>query len=174
MKIENKLCQDVKNMQGFLLGIGVDIPKILEEIEKNNAIRDCALLSTGTGEKGKDSSSEIIHIKDFRKKWKRKKVDYIIACSKEILPYIKYFVKDSIYINKKRIYIFDKEKENIEIYKKKYQRYIVEMEVQKCKDGYILMIENKDYKRHFIKDPFYLMVDTISDGIDQICEILNI
>lgn len=176
MRIENKLCEHVKNMQGFILGIGIQSDSILEQIHKTESIKNCVLLGTETGGKG-TSSSEIVNIRDFRKKWKRKRIDYIMADSKEILPYLKYFIKDSIYINKRKIYIFlykkEEQREIIEIITKRYKRYSVKMETEKCKDGYIIEIENTDYKHHFLKDKFYYVIDTIGEWIDHMSDVLN-
>lgn len=176
MKIENSVCKYVKNMEGFLLGIGVQNEEILKQIEKNTSIKTCILL--GKGQEGtQKGSNPSVNIRDFRKKWKRKRIDYILADAREVFPYLKYFIKDSIYINKRKIIFFIPKERNqeevLEILIKRYHRYAVETQIEKCADGLLLVINILDRKQYYLKDRFYFVLDTIEEWLDKLSEVLE-
>ena len=107
-KINSYLKSYVKNIDGNLLGIGITEENILNLIEKNNKIVNCDLLnSNALNKKGKAGKKlKSIPIKKIRKVFGRRRFDYIIANADELKKYFKTFVRDSMYINKKTIYIY--------------------------------------------------------------------
>ena len=160
---------------GNVLGIGVN-RKIIESLNNNNRITNCNLLdsemplSENTKSKKKQKR---IRMKKIRKEFKKKKIDFIICNIDTIKKYIKTFIKDSIYINKDMLYIYniidDEKKEEII---KKYKRY--NTKIKELKDGNtkILQIDNKNSKTNLIKDYTYLIIDTLTNIFELISDVL--
>lgn len=159
-----------KCLSGNVLGIGVD-SKITNILNNNERILECNLLDSKTETKNKSKGkTKKINIKKIRKIFKKKKVDYIICDVETIKKYLKTFVKDSIYINKDMLYIYNIKDGNIkEELIKKYKRYNVIIEKI---DNHILKIDNKNAKTNIIKDIFYLMLDTTVNILNALSDLL--
>lgn len=172
MKISNYLYTSIKKMEGNVLGIGLNHPKLLEALDENDNITECNLLSSYTEPSNKRGKTKKVRISKIRKKFKKKNVDYFI-CRYESIPNImNTLIQDSIYISRNYLYIYASDKEKIEKIKKKYERYQVEIESIKCQDGIILKIECSKAKNNFLKDKIYKIIDYISNIIDLITELL--
>lgn len=172
MKINNYLYTNIKKMEGNVLGIGLNHPKLLEALDKNESIIECNLLNSYIEPSNKKGKSKKVQVSKIRKKFKKKNVDYFI-CRYESVPNImNILIQDSIYISKKYMYIYASDKEKIEKIKKKYERYQVEIETIKCQDGTILKIECNKAKNYFWKDKIYKVIDYLSNLIDIITELL--
>lgn len=160
-------------MTGKVIGVGIDNKEIIETIDKNNKILACDLLNSidinGTA-KGKNKKKK--YVKKIRKKYKKKKVNYIIVNSNEINRYLKTFVRDSIYINNTEIYYYMDKSYDTENIIKRYKRYNTEIEVIKCDDGNIVRINTSKAKNKFFKDKLYYIVDTLGNIADIIGDIL--
>lgn len=162
-----------KIVSGNVLGIGVD-EKISEILEQNDRVLNCNLLNsfsnTNNTKDGKKEKLKKIRIKKLRKVFKKKKVDYIICNINEIKKYMKTFVKDSIYINKEILYIYNlKDEEYKKELIKKYKRYNTKIEEL---DDETLKIDNSNAKTNIIKDSFYLIVDTLTSLFNIISDLL--
>lgn len=171
-----KIYDITKCMSGNVLGIGVDA-KITEILEQNNLVTNCNLLNSYTKEinnsKNKKQRLKKIRIKKLRKVFKKKKVDFIICNIEEIKKYLKTFIKDSVYINKDMLYIYnikDEELKNDLI--RKYKRYNTIIEEINDNDTIILKIDNKNAQTHIIKDFIYLIIDTVLKLFDIISDLL--
>ena len=171
-----KIYDITKCTSGNVLGIGVD-EKISEILEHNNLVTNCNLLNSytkGTNEKQtKKQRLKRIRIKKLRKVFKYKKVDFILCNIDEVRKYLKTFIKDSIYINKNMLYIYNIKDEDLkQELIKKYKRY--NTIVEEIKDGKttILKIDNKKSKTNIIKDIFYLIVDTLIQLFNLISDLL--
>lgn len=177
MKIEKKINKYIRSLEGYVLGLGISSSAMQNEIARNEKITQCTLLEDMGKEDPKDKSKQkdlSINIRDLRKKWKWKKIDFMIAETETIFPYLKYFVKDSIYLSKTKIYLFGKPKEDIlEKILSKYKRYKVDIQLDTCEDGIIVVIRNKETKKNKIKDSFYLIADTASEFMDRGSDILS-
>ena len=163
-----------KCLSGNVLGIGVD-EKISEILEKNNRILNCNLLNSNVKEKtqGKKERQKKISVKKIRKIFKKKKVDFIICNIEEMKKYLKTFIKDSVYINKEILYIYNiKDNELKEELIKKYKRYNTIIEEIKDKDNTILKIDNKNSKTNKIKDIKYMIIDTFVSLFNLISDLL--
>jgi len=162
-----------KVVSGNVLGIGVD-EKISEILEQNERVLNCNLLNSFSNTKNtkeeKKQRLKKIRIKKLRKVFKKKKVDFIICNIDEIKKYIKTFVKDSIYINKEILYIYNL---NNEEYKKeiikKYKRYNTKIEEI---DDSTLKIDNSNAKTNIIKDSFYIIIDTLISLFNIVSDLL--
>ena len=118
--MDNELKKIIKNLNGYVLTIGLD-DNYIKYIEQNNNIIDCYCLNNASdegNEKGKKGKT--IYINKIRKKFKKKNIDYIICNYDVIKKYMKTFIKDSVYINKNKLYYYgDIDYEIIS----KYKRY---------------------------------------------------
>ena len=171
-----KIYDIAKVVSGNVLGIGVD-GEISEILDKNERVTECNLLNSysyRTKEEIKEKKKlKKIRVKKIRKVFKKKKVNFIICNITEIKKYLKTFVKDSIYINKEILYIYNVEDEELkkELIKK-YKRYNVKIEELKDNKKTILKIDNKLSKTNIFKDTFYLIIDTLIQLLNIISDIL--
>ena len=157
----------IKNLDGNVLGIGLS-SDLIEEIENNDKIVNCNLLNPYIKSKKKFSLfNKTIKIKKIRKVFKKKKVDYIICNYDEINNYFNTFVKDSIYINKKKIYYFGNV--DISLLKYKYGRYNTNIII---KNKNLIEIDNSKAKNNFFKDNYYRLKDFKDRLVELIGDIL--
>lgn len=157
----------IKNLGGNVLGIGLS-EDLIKEIENNDKIINCNLLNPYIKRKKKFSLfNKTIKIKKIRKIFKKKKIDYIICNYDEINNYFNTFVKDSVYINKKKIYYFGNV--DIELLKSKYNRYDTKIII---KNKNLIEIDTSKAKNNFFKDIYYRLKDFKDKLIELIGDIL--
>lgn len=97
----------------------------------------------------------------------------MIADIRELEPYFKTFIRDSIYITKGTIYLFVMNPEyDLDLLIKRYHRFQVESSIKKCKDGVIVTIHVGNAKNHFWKEKVYYVVDVVTDIADMIGDAL--
>lgn len=157
----------IKNLDGNVLGIGLS-EDLIKEIENNDKIINCNLLNPYIKGKKKFSLfNKTIKIKKIRKIFKKKKIDYIICNYDEINNHFNTFVKDSVYINKKKIYYFGNV--DIDLLKYKYGRYDTNIII---KNKNLVEIDNSKAKNNFLKDNYYRLKDFKDRLIELIGDIL--
>lgn len=166
----------IKNMTGSLLGIGITSEKLKNAITNNNKITLCNLLEDtpkGIGKKKFNiiNKPRTINIKKIKKVFRKKRVDNIICNYNTIKQFQKTFVRDSVYINKGKLYIYGN-KEDLENIKQKYERYTKDIELKNKNKDYILIINNENTKNNKIKDIVYWWIDTANSFIDFLTLIL--
>lgn len=157
----------IKKMSGNVLGVGLN-QEMIDLINKNDKITECNLLNSYTRKEKKEKGikGKTLNIKKIKKKFKKKKVDYIICDYEVIEKYLDTFVNDSIYINKNKLYFYNiTYNDNLE---KKYKRYNT---VIKIKKNY-LEIDNRNSKTNFFKNIYYRIIDFTSKMIEVIGDIL--
>lgn len=170
---------DIKKMNGFVLGIGNLSKNILDEFNKNPNIGVSIIsnenysFESGTVEKKKKrkkKKGKNINLKKLKKYFKKNKPDYIVCNISDINDYLKYFIKDSLFITKNKIYIYSTE-EHIDLteIKDKYSRYNVSVKYQKKS----LIIDTKDYKKSRVKNILYFIKDTLSDIYNFIGNVIT-
>lgn len=170
-----KIYDIAKCVNGNVLGIGLE-EDLIRILEQNERILDCKLLNAkvkGTNSKGKKEKAKKIRIKKLRKIFKKKRVDFIICNIDDVKKYLKTFIKDSVYINKEMLYIYnvkDEELKNDLI--KKYKRYNTEVEEIKEQDSTVLKIDNKKSYTTLLKDITYSIIDTAVMIFNLISDIL--
>lgn len=163
----NKLKTVIKKLNGNVLGIGLS-EDLTALIEKNSNITECNLLNSYTKGKFKKSLfNKTIKIKKIRKVFKKKKIDYIICNYDEISNYLNTFVKDSIYINKGKLYFYGNI--DVDLLKLKYGRYNVEINLI---DKKIIEIDTSSAKNNFFKDNYYRFIDFKNRLVEIIGDIL--
>lgn len=111
--------------------------------------------------------NKTIKIKKIRKVFKKKKIDYIICNYDEINNYFNTFIKDSIYINKKKIYYFGNV--DIDLLKYKYGRYNTNIII---KNKNLIEIDVSKAKNNFFKDNYYRLKDFKDKLVELIGDIL--
>lgn len=173
-KIENALHSLVVSMEGTVIGIGIEFPRLIDELERNDHITECTLLNEkiNQSETSGKGGMKKIHIRKIRRKFKKKKIDHVLCNMEEMFPYMKTFVKDSIYITRGKIYYYGNDLDQMEMLKKRYGRYTVEWQMEKCGNTYLATIEVGSTKNHKFKEIFYYIKDTFTNGMDYMSDYL--
>ncbi|MEG0026033.1 MAG: hypothetical protein RR847_01700 [Bacilli bacterium] len=169
--IEKKIIKQINNFKGSVLGIGIS-EKIINSLQKNNNINLSLMISATLGHDNK-KCEKVINIRELRKNFKKKNVDYIIGNVSDIKENFKYFIKDSIYINRHIIYLYGiLEDDYLDDLLIKYKRYDVDIEVIKNKNKFLIIINNHG-KNNIIKEYFYFIYDICMDFIKICTDILS-
>ena len=170
--MEKFLLNEVKKMEGTLLGIGLVNEKIKTAISKNDKITICNILEENSKRKSKklkaNKTNITVNIKKLRKTFHQKKTDNIICNLEVVEPYLKTFVRDSVYINRGKLYIYGK-KEDLEKVKLKYMRYTDDIIIN---EENVLIVNNKNTKNNWFKDLGYWWKDTLDNLLDMLTLIL--
>ena len=175
----SKLVYDIKNLKGYVLGVGILKDKILTCLEKNDFV-EVNILTNNNIEIPKKSKlnnsidnqkkGKKIIIKKLKKYFKHHKPDYMICNIDDVLRYLKYFVKDSLYITNNKIFIYSNDsKLSLEEIAKRYKRYTKNVEI--C-DDYIL-IDSSNYTPSMFKNMYYYIADTVLSLYNFISNILT-
>lgn len=166
--MNKELEQIIKKIKGNLIGIGIKEEKILKLIEKNNDILECNLLDCFEPDTKEKRKNKKIKIRKLRKKFKKRKTNYIICNYDRIKEIENKIIYDTIYICNKEIFIYDKEKQELENLTRRYSRY-ANVEIVNQKDGNIYkIIINKNIKKldekvNKIKDNIVSLIEFISN-----------
>ena len=171
--LDKKIISIIKKLNGSLIGFCIDNKKIVDTIDSNNNITRCDLLNCWSEESNKFGFGKKISVNSLRKKYKKKKNNYIIAYIDDIEKYNKTFIRDSIYINNKYVYLYTYNlKYNYELLIKKYKRYDVDIEIYKETNGIIIKVDTSKANNNKIKDIGYYITDTVNNGVNVITDIL--
>ena len=123
---------------------------------------------TENGDKGKT-----ISIKKIRKVFKKKRIDYIICNIEDVNKFLRTFIRDSVYINSKKLYIYGLKKDlDVELIEKRYGRYNTKIEITKYEKEVLITINNSEAKNNKLKDFFYNISDCIYSLINLIGDLL--
>ena len=90
----------------------------------------------------------------------------------EMISYYKYFIKDSVYLNNNKLYIYAEKDVDKDLLIKNYKRYNANVEYFEYKTGFILIIDNKNSKTNVIKDILYFIKDTFYNIAESIGNVL--
>ena len=169
---------EIKNFKGFILGIGRFDDLFLKQIIKNDDISFSILTNSSLdGEYVKKSSKLVdrkknkeISVRKLRKVFKKNRPNYMIIDINEVYSYLKTFIKDSLYITNKKIYIYtsNKDIDINEIYKL-YKRYNKNIVI----DGDYIILDMEGYKNNNIKNFIYYIVDTFVSFYNFISNVLT-
>lgn len=173
--IEKYLIKKIRHMSGNVITIGCS-DALLDEINKNNNILNCNVLNNMSRTSGKYTSAgrmKRINIKKFKRKFKKKKTDYMIVDIQDVLPYAKRFVSSSVYITKGELYIYTNEvNDKVDEMINKYQRFHTKVEKITNEDGCVYKIDCTNGKVKRLQEIKYLWKDTIDNIIDLIGDYL--
>ena len=175
--MNDKILKIVDDMEGSLLGIGIDDELILEKIKQNDKINLCYILSNNgkIGSKKfklfKRGKNKKINIKKLKKHFRKKSIDNILCDYSIIKKFRRSFISSSVYINRNKLYIYGDIKD-LNYLKEKYERYTKEIELIKNNKTFLLIVDNKKTKNKLLKDIFYRIADFFSDSLDYLTELL--
>lgn len=175
--MKEEILKIIDNMQGSLLGIGIDDETMLEKIENNSNINLCYILSNGGKEKNKKfklfkkGRSKKVNIKKLKKYFNKKSIDNILCDYRVVKRFIRSFMSGSIYINKKKLYIYGDLKD-LKSLKERYERYTKDIELIKNKKSFLLIVNNEKTKTNILKDLIYKITDLLNDSIDYLTDLL--
>lgn len=162
------LNKELKKISGSVLGIGLD-EKDQNILDKNKNVVECFLLnSNSTGNSKTKGRTKTINIKKIRKTFRKKSFDYIIGNFEELKPYLRSFIKNSIYLNKGKIYFYNITDFELEELENRYKRYNSKIDISKD----LVIIDNSNAKTNILKNIIYYTRDLIYDIIDYIGKIL--
>ncbi len=171
-KIKNELKLQINHMDGNILLIGNYDEEIQQLLLKKDIILSCDQLLKKERYKNnfsyKGEKTKKLNIKNLRKKYKKKGLNYMIVNAEDIMPYKNRFVRDSIYITKKSIYLIGNEDVLLVMYK----RYSKQIEKIECLDGVIIKIDVSKSKSNKIKDFLYFVKDNLIDLGNAISDFL--
>jgi hypothetical protein len=108
-----------------------------------------------------------ITLKKLRK-FKKKRVNYLLVNYDNIGEYLNSFIKDSIYITNDYIY-FVTDNKKIEKY---YNRYNTDIKTIKCNNKNIYIINTKKAKNNKVKEFIYSVLDKFDKIVDIITNLL--
>lgn len=173
----NRLEEIIKDSKGNVLAVCLD-NKLIEKFDKNNNVNLYSIDSNNKPgifskqSKKTTNRGKTINIKRLRKYINKNSVDILICNMNEMFKYYKYFIKDSIYLNNNKIYIYSTNEIDKEFIIKKYKRYNVNISDTDYKNGFIITIDNTKGKNKFIKDKIYFIKDTMYNLAEFIGNIL--
>lgn len=172
-KINNELKTILSSLQGNILMIGNYDSKITDIVNKNSNILFCDILSNTDDNKftssDNDKKQKKVNIRKLRKRYKKNKLNYLIADEEQIKDYKNTFVKDSIYIASKKIYIIPST-QNVTF--RMYQRYSKKIEVIECLDGKIIEVNIENVKSNKLNDAIYNIIESLLELIEFIGNVL--
>ena len=165
----------IKNLKGNVLTIGID-DKLLNGFNKNKLVNvytlDKARGIFSKSKKRKTEKGKTINIKKLKKYFNKKSLDYVICDWYEIEPYIKYVVRDIVYLNCNKLYIYGDKSMDIDIITKRFKRYGSKLNIKEFKDTIVIEINNIESKTNFLKNKLYYCTDTLYNLVEFISNLL--
>lgn len=166
-----------KNVSGKVLVIGLENKTVEQVLDKNENIIELYTMKFNGKKKIKDKSrgkrGKSISIKKIRKIFKKKRIDYIICNIEDINKFLRTFIRDSIYINKSKLYIYGtKENLDIELIENRYKRYNTSIIVTEYNKDLLMEIDNSNAYNNKIKDIFYNICDIGYNIVNTIGDLL--
>lgn len=178
MTLINDLKNVCKEINGNVITIGVDYKTVLDELDKNEKIVNLYSMQfngkkrSKKKEKGK-KRDKIVSIKKIRKIFKKKRIDYIICNIEDINRFLRTFIRDSVYINKEKLYIYgSKNNIDLELIEKRYNRYNVIINVTEYDKEILVEIDNTKAFNNALKDIFYNIADILYSIYNTIGDLL--
>ena len=170
--IETRLLELAENSEGSVISIGISFPKFFSKLSLNKYVKEFNFLSSIQIESDEGSDQEVnlktVPLDKLRKFFKKNKIDYIFIDYKHIENYLHSFIQDSIYINKRNIYIvFEDEKELVKV-KELYEMYGSNCKYKKEGTLYLLSINNYSVKSNVFTDYKYKLNYNFEKTLDVI------
>ena len=180
MNIEKELSKILKNIEGRILLIGNDSNSLNKIVLDNNNILSCdifnANISKGNakskGSLGSNNTKQIA-LRKIDKEYKKKELDYIFCDIEVVKNEINYFIKNSLYLSKNRIFIYGNINDyDLETLIERYKKYNLEMNLKEKNDTYILEIySSSKYKK--IKTKLNLVLYNTVDSINKLTNFIG-
>ena len=174
MKKLKEFDNKIKDFVGSILIIGDLGEKVSELIENNTNITETYWLNSVASLNDEDDEASIDVASDFNfaylHKHLKKGIDNTICNYNEIKKVIPKFIRESLRITKKNIYIyFDKEIE-YELVLKKYKRYNLKCEIEEYKEFNLLIVEANDIIVNTFKENYYYIIDNLEKIYNNISD----
>ena len=174
----NKIEELIKKAEGNVLSVCLD-EKFNKAFEINKKINVYMIESNVSKigflkkkNKRKTNKGKNINIKKLKKYINKKSVDYLFCNMNEMIPYYKYFIKDSIYLNNNKLYIYGDKNIDKDLLITNYKRYNLNIEYTEYKSGFIIIVDNTNSKNNAIKDMLYFIKDTFYNIAEAIGNLL--
>lgn len=150
------LYEIIEKLKGNVLIIGIKDENVIQKIEENSNIQTCYFLNACKKEKNENKEKKQtrnFNIHYLRKKFRKKKIDDILCHVDDIYPYLKSFVKDSVYINRGYLYLYGESTTyDLEKTVKKYEKYHASVTVTTEKNFFFMTVSNQKSKTNRWKD----------------------
>lgn len=164
MTLVSELKNICKSFSGNVLTIGLEFPTVEQVLDKNSNInKSYSMMFNGKKRckrQEKGGRGKTVSIKKIRKIFKKKRLDYIICNIEDIDRFLRTFIRDSVYINKNKLYIYGNKKDiDLELIEKRYSRYNTKLEVLEFDKEILITIDNSEAKNNKFKDFFYNISD---------------
>lgn len=178
MTLVNDLKKICKEATGSFISIDLKYPTVISILEKNKNIKNGYLLEFDGKKRGKGKNTRAkkfknINIKKLRKTFVKKSVDTIVCNYEEVQKYMRFFVKDSVYINKGKLYLYGKKEEFVlDDLQSFYKRYRTAITITEYDKDFLMEIDNSQAKNNFIKDKIYSVKDMFVSIINLIGDIM--
>lgn len=170
-----KLLDDAQNFVGNVVCIGVKKEALLHALSKNKKASIFTIDSNAKSKlfsskkKGKTNDGRKVNMKKLRKTFNKKSVDNLVYDLNEMYDYFKYFIGDSIIITRGKIYIYGTSRYiDPRALIKRYKRYNTTAFLEIDGDSFTIVINAEKSKTSWIKNKFYLIVDTFHNIGDMI------
>ncbi len=175
-----RLLEDCTKMEGNVVCIGVEDKKIMKFLESNKKISLFQLSRPpkrklfSRSKRMKISDDKSVKIKKFRKLFKKKSIEYLIINLNSVYDYYKYMAGNSIYICNTKVYIYGcSDFVNAKAIAKKFKRYCTEVECIQIEEQYLVIIDVQKAKYNWLKNKFYIVIDTLHNLGDYISYFLT-
>ena len=178
MTLINDLKKISKVVSGNVIVIGIEYKTVLDELDKNEKIVNLYSMQFNGKKKSKKKEKgkkrdKIISIKKIKKIFKKKKIDYIICNIEDINRFLRTFIRDSVYINKDKLYIYgSKNNMDLELIEKRYNRYNVKINIIEYDKNMLIAIDNTKAFNNIFKDLFYNIIDIFYSIYNAIGDLL--
>ena len=172
----NHLLSIIKEIKGNVLTIGID-DKLLNGFNKNNSVNVYTLNKYNNrfskSKKRVSNKGKTINIKRLKKYFKKDSLDYIICDYDDVRDYLKYVVRDIVYINSNILYLYCTSLDDVDLITKRFKRYGAVVDIKKYKQNYLLTIDNSNSKTNWILNKIFYLSDTAYNVVELISTILT-
>ncbi len=173
MKTDRYLKQKIKNVDGSLLVIGELGDNIESYITSNQKITETYWLNSNSIDDLTDD--EAIDIgKDISlnklRNYLKQGIDNVICDYSEIKNHIPEFIKESLNVTKKNLYLFTKKGDKYKKLLKKFKRYKLNYTIEELEDGNVIVIEINDIIVNRFKEKYYYFIDQVEKYYDKISD----
>ncbi len=151
----------VDQLSGRIVFVGEIRKALQEKLNDNHKIIALDLINSENINNKEKGKQYIFNIKKLRKEYKKIKVDYVIINYQSVEEYMKYIIKDALYISQNKVFILNGDLE----LKNKYKRYKSENKKE--------YIEINKQKENVIMDYYYLIKDTIDEWLKILSDVLT-
>jgi len=161
-----KLKEELEKLEGTLLIIGSLNEEIFSTLDSNKKIKETFYLCNSENSLDDDIEDNVgnvannINLKELHKYFKNG-VDNIYCNYDDIKNHIPAFIRESLRVTKKNIYIYFKYKNDYKKIAKKYKRYKLNCNFYSLDDFNVGVIEANDIIVHLPKETYYYFVDNI-------------